>query len=117
MSLAFIRGKGGGNMKTFIFSIVFLVAGSASAEGLYDAISSALQEAGKDHSATQVALEVSPEQVETAKFKRDQNPMVVEVNGTSSLDKANFATSHLADEIEVEDTEDNIMEELSDNVE
>ena len=102
-------------MKAVIFTIVTVFTSISSAD-LSAAISAALQEAGKDHSAKQVALEVSPDQVELAKFKRDQQPIVVEVSTAPGVDRTVYSTKHLADEVEVDDSEDTgIGQELSDN--
>lgn len=105
----------GGIMKVFLFSIFTVVVSTASANDLLQALGSALQEAESNHQAKQVALEVNADQIETAKFHKNQMPKVIQMTTPGmEADISEFATKDMADEIEVEDVTD-IAKELSDN--
>lgn len=102
-------------MKVFILLVFAMMASTASANDLMQALGSALQEAESNHKAKQVALEVNADQIEQAKFHRNQAPKVIQMSAPAmEVDTSAFATKDMADEVEVEDAEE-IAKELSDN--
>lgn len=108
-------------MKAIIFSIGMLLLNQANADDLNSALSTAIQEANEEHALKQVALQVAPSQVEVAKFRKNQDPQVVQVHSTATMDKTDYSTKHLADEVEVEDVDEGsaigqeLLEDLGDN--
>lgn len=101
-------------MKVFLFTVFTVIVSSASAGDLMKALGAALQEAESNHTAKQVALEVNAEKIEQAKFRRDQNPTIIQAAAPAmEMDTSAFATKDMADEIEVEDVEE-IAKEVSD---
>lgn len=101
-------------MKVLLFTLVSLMVTAASADDLSKALGAALQEAEKNHTAKQIALEVDTTKIEEAKFRRFQAPKVVELGASPEVDRSSFATKDEADEIEVEDSDD-ISKEINDN--
>ena len=94
-----------------MFTIFSLIVSTAGADDLLKALGSALQEAEQNHSAKQVALEVDAHKIEEAKFRKYQNPTIVELSSVPQYDKSSFSTKDMADEIEVEDIVDSAAKE------
>ncbi len=101
--------------KVILFSAMTLIMSSASADDLMKALGAALNEAEANHSAKQVALEVDADKIEKAKFRKNQDPTVLEgATSAIAIDTSSFSTVDMADEEEVEDSVE-IAKELSDN--
>lgn len=101
-------------MKYLIITIAIVLSSSqVFAADLSDALSKALVNAEQDHKAKQVALDVEPEQVEKATFKRNQDAKVI--HDTSSI-SADMEVTPL-DEEKPASAEDfaQLQKELSDN--
>lgn len=102
-------------MKVLIIAMSLLFTSTSLAlDDLAKALGAALQEAEQNHSSKQVALEVDTDKIEKAQFRKHQQPQVLELDASAVVDRADYSTKDMADEIEVEDSDD-ISKEINDN--
>lgn len=104
-------------MKSFIFITLIAFVSTSSANDLAQALGAALQEAEKNHSDTQVALEVDADKIEKAKFRRNQDPRVVNIRTVADVDQTAYVApdqSPSVRSVEVDDTKA-ILQEVNDN--
>lgn len=107
----------GGNMKLLIFITLSVFVSTSSANDLAQALGAALQEAEKNHSDTQVALEVDADKIEKAKFRRNQDPRIVNIRTVADVDQTSYAAPDQTPSVTSVDTDDTkaILQEVNDN--
>lgn len=104
-------------MKVLIFMTLSIFVSTSSANDLAAALGAALQEAEKNHTETQVALEVDADKIEKAKFRRHQDPRIVNIRAVADVDRTAYSAP---DDIgggsptDVDDTRA-IQQEVNDN--
>ena len=117
MGIALSRVMLGGNMKVLIFILVSGMVSIASANDLAQALGAALKEAEKNHTETQVVLEVDADRIEQAKFRRHQDPRVLNIRTVADIDDVSNIASQTESPAPLVDADDTkaILQEVNDN--
>lgn len=107
----------GGNMKFLVFLTLSVFVSTSSAGDLAQALGAALKEAEQNHSDKQVALGVDADKIEKAKFRKNQDPRIVNIRAVADVDQTVFSSPESSDasSSDSEDEAQAISKEINDN--